>query len=199
MKTHPTPPDGDPLMMASVFPMAAKPATISSQFTPRHTRSRSRAASLLPGAAGVAAFLMISGQGATVSGPVPDTETQPIADRGDIINLPGPLKTRIIELAGRPHTYRPLRIFAEADSPSLLFGYYLLDTGGFEPNIFTTTIPGINDGVAPTATGPNGDLPTIASVRLVVEPKPGLPTNPNNPGAFIDISGLFVINNESGW
>src|SRR4029077_3512135 len=45
--------------------------------------------------------------------------------------------------------------------------------------------------------------PTIASVRLVVEPKPGLPTDPNNPRAFIDvftdIAGLFVINNESGW
>jgi hypothetical protein len=57
--------------------------------------------------------------------------------------------------------------------------------------------------VAPTATGPNGDLPTIAAVRLVVEPKPGLPRDPNDPGAFIDvftdISGLFVINNESGW
>ena len=36
-----------------------------------------------------------------------------------------------------------------------------------------------------------------------VEPKPGLPIDPNDPGAFIDIftdiSGLFVINNESGW
>src|SRR4029450_7487639 len=38
---------------------------------------------------------------------------------------------------------------------------------------------------------------------LALEPKPGLPTDPNDPGAFIDIftdiSGLFVINNESGW
>src|SRR5215469_17685839 len=34
-------------------------------------------------------------------------------------------------------------------------------------------------------------------------PKPGLPTDPNDPRAFIDVftdvSGLFVINNESGW
>src|SRR5262249_57721852 len=86
--------------------------------------------------------------------------------------------------------------------PSQLFAYYLLDTTGFEPNVFTTTIVGINDGTAPTATGPNHDLPTIAAVRLVVEPKPGLPTDPTDPGAFIDIftdiSGLFVINNESG-
>jgi hypothetical protein len=80
-------------------------------------------------------------------------------------------------------------------------GYYLLDTTGFEPNVFTTTIVGINDGTAPTATGPNHDLPTIAAIRLVVEPKRGLPTDLNDPGAFIniftDISGLFVINNES--
>ncbi len=40
-------------------------------------------------------------------------------------------------------------------------------------------------------------------MRVALEPKPGLPTDPNNPKAFIDIftdiSGLFVINNESGW
>jgi hypothetical protein len=40
-------------------------------------------------------------------------------------------------------------------------------------------------------------------VRVVLEPKPGLPTNPVDPRAFndvfTDISGLFVINNESGW
>jgi hypothetical protein len=40
-------------------------------------------------------------------------------------------------------------------------------------------------------------------VRVVLEPKPGLPTDPNNVRAFndifTDISGLFVINNESGW
>src|SRR6185369_4506592 len=50
---------------------------------------------------------------------------------------------------------------------------------------------------------PDCGLPTIGSVRLVVEPKPGLPTDPNDPRAFIDIftdiEGLFVINNESGW
>jgi hypothetical protein len=37
----------------------------------------------------------------------------------------------------------------------------------------------------------------------VLEPKPGLPTDPTNPRAFndvfTDISPLFVINNESGW
>lgn len=62
---------------------------------------------------------------------------------------------------------------------------------------------GVNDGAAPSTTGANHDLPTLGAFREVLEPKPGLPTDPNDPGAFIDmftdISGLFVINNESGW
>ena len=131
------------------------------------------------------------------------SDEQKVAHRGDVRFLPAPLKARLAELAGRPHTYLPLTVFSEANSPSQFFQYYLLETTGFQPNVFTTTIPGINDGVAPTATGPNGDLPTIGAVRVVLEPKPGLPTDPNDPGAFIDmftdISGLFVINNESGW
>ena len=126
-----------------------------------------------------------------------------ITSRGDIVNLPRPLKNRLLELNARPRSYPPLQVFAEASKPSMLFGYYLLDTNQFEPNVFTTIIPGINDGVAPSTTGPNHNLPTLGAVRLVVEPKPGLPTDPNDPGAFIDIftdiSGLFVINNESGW
>src|SRR4051812_31243200 len=59
--------------------------------------------------------------------------------RGDIRHLPTPLKQRLTDLANRPHSYLPLRIFAEAPSPSALFEYYLLDTTGFEPNVFTTT------------------------------------------------------------
>src|SRR5207237_2131293 len=86
---------------------------------------------------------------------------------------------------------------------SRLFQYYLLDSNGFEPNVFTKRIAGINDKAMLTATGPNGGIRTIGSVRVVLEPKPGLPTDPNDVGAFIDvftdISGLFVINNESGW
>jgi hypothetical protein len=124
-------------------------------------------------------------------------------DRGDIRPLPQPLKDRLAVLAGRPSTFPPMTAFSEAPSPSQLFQYYLLDTKNFQPNVFTTTIPGINDGVAPTATGPNHDLPTLGGLRVVVEPKPGLPTDPNDPGSFVDmftdISGLFVINNESGW
>jgi len=30
-----------------------------------------------------------------------------VATHGDVINLPGPLKDRLIQLAGRPHTYLP--------------------------------------------------------------------------------------------
>jgi hypothetical protein len=126
-----------------------------------------------------------------------------IANRGDIANLPAPLKDRLVRLADRGHTYLPLQVFAEADKPSQLFQYYLLDTEGFEPNVFTKIFPGVNDTVQLTATGGNCGLPTLGTVRVVLEPKPGLPTDPHHPKAFIDvftdISPLFVINNESGW
>jgi len=126
-----------------------------------------------------------------------------VASRGDVVNLPQPLKDRLIRLADRPHSYLPIQAFAEADGASQLFQYYLLDTTDFEPNVFTTIIPGVNDHVQLTVTGGNCGLPTIGVVRVVLEPKPGLPTDPNDPRAFndvfTDISPLFVINNESGW
>jgi hypothetical protein len=126
-----------------------------------------------------------------------------VTNRGDNLKLPQPLKDRLVRLADRPHTYLPLQVFAEADKPSQLFQYYLLDTTGFEPNVFTAIIPGINDSVQLTATGGDCGLPTVGAVRMVLEPKPGLPTDPTNPKAFIDvftdINPLFVINNESGW
>src|SRR5712691_5338575 len=126
-----------------------------------------------------------------------------VSNRGDISHLPPPLKNLLVNLAGRPHSILPVQAYAEADQPSQLFQYYLLDTHGFEPNVFTARIPGVNDTAMLTATGGNCGLPTIGAVRLVVEPKPGLPTDPNDVEAFIDIftdiSGLFVINNESGW
>lgn len=126
-----------------------------------------------------------------------------VSARGDIVNLPAPLKNRLLQLADRPHSILPLQVYAEANSPSQFFQYYLLDTTGFEPNVFTARIPGVNDTAMLTATGANCGLPTVGAARLVLEPKPGLPTDPNNPRAFIDIftdiSGLFVINNESGW
>ena len=131
-------------------------------------------------------------------------DEQFVLHRADVVHLPAPLKGMLGRLARRPHTYNPMRAFAEADKPSQLFQYYLLDTKGFQPNVFTAVIPGINDGAIPTAANAaNGRLPTIGAVRLVLEPKPGLPTDPEDVEAFIDIftdiSGLFVINNESGW
>jgi len=126
-----------------------------------------------------------------------------VANRGDVRMLPAPLKNRLQALAERPHSAVPTQAYAEADQPSQLFQYYLLDTTGFEPNPFTHLFQGINDQAQLTATGFDCGLSTIGSVRLVVEPKPGLPTDPNDVEAFIDIftdiSGLFVINNESGW
>ncbi len=126
-----------------------------------------------------------------------------VLTRGDIRRLPDALTDRLAILAGRPHTYLPLQAFAEANKPSQLFQYYLLDTGGFEPNPFTSRILGVNDQAMLTATGADCGLRTLGAVRLVLEPKPGLPTDPNDPHAFIDVftdlSPLFVINNESGW
>src|SRR5947209_521301 len=134
-----------------------------------------------------------------------------VKTRGDIVNLPDPLKNQLVRLADRPHSQLPTQAYAEAHfdrapfkpKPSQLFQYYLLDTTSFEPNPFTATFPGLNDTAMLTATGPACGLPTIGAVRVVLEPKPGLPTDPNDVRAFIDIftdiSGLFVINNESGW
>src|SRR2546426_285940 len=134
-----------------------------------------------------------------------------VRTRGDVVNLPDPLKQRLVRLADRPHSQLPTQAYAEAHfdttpfkpKPSQLFQYYLLDTTGFEPSPFTAVFPGVNDAAMLPATGPACGLPTIGAVRVVLEPKPGLPTDPNDVRAFIDIftdiSGLFVINNESGW
>src|SRR6185503_17559895 len=81
----------------------------------------------------------------------------------------------------------------------------LLDSTGFQPSVFTTKIAGINDDPSTMRTvwGANCNLPTVGAVRVALEPKPDLPTDPDDPRAFIDIftdiRGLFVINNESGW
>ena len=107
-----------------------------------------------------------------------------VASRPDIRRLPDALKRRLIRQAGRPHSQLPTPVFAEADKPSQLFEYFLLDTEGFEPNPFTTRIPGVNDKAQLTVTGANCGLPTIGAVRAVLEPKPGLPTDPEDPGAF---------------
>src|SRR4051812_30960763 len=98
------------------------------------------------------------GNGEQVDQPPPPCHPNPnaaadvatVAQRGDIAPLPPRLKSRLLRLAGRPHTYPPLQVFAEADSPSLVFQYNLLDTRGFEPNVFTKVFPGVNDKVLPT-------------------------------------------------
>ena len=126
-----------------------------------------------------------------------------VENRGDVRHLPAALRERLEALAQRPHSALPIQAYAEADAPSQLFQFYLLETKGFEANPFTQRFQGVNDQAQLTATGFDCGLSTIGAVRLVVEPKPGLPTDPNDIRAFIDIftdiSGLFVINNESGW
>jgi hypothetical protein len=119
--------------------------------------------------------------------PTADADEAAVRSRGDVVNLPGPLQDRLAQLGNRPHTYLPLQAFNEADGADQLFQYYLLDTTGFEPNVFTTLIPGVNDHVQLTVTGGNCGLPTVGAVRVSLEPKPGLPTDPNDPRAFIDV------------
>jgi len=87
-----------------------------------------------------------------------------VTGRDDIVNLPAPLKDRLAQLADRPHSVLPLQVYAEADGSSQLFQYYLLDTTGFEPNVFTTLIPGINDTAQLTVTGANCGLPSAPFV-----------------------------------
>ena len=89
--------------------------------------------------------LVLGISGARAEQPPPPCHPNPTADadeaavrgRGDIVNLPGELQDRLAQLANRPHTYLPLQVFAEADGASQLFQYYLLNTSGFEPNVFT--------------------------------------------------------------
>ena len=135
--------------------------------------------------------------------PRAEEDRELVHHRDDVRFLPDALQDRLEKLAARPHSALPTQAYAEADKPSQLFQYYLLETSGFEPNVFTKRFQGVNDAVQLTATGFDCGLSTVGAVREVVEPKPGLPTDPNDVRAFIDvftdISGLFVINNESGW
>jgi hypothetical protein len=142
----------------------------------------------------------------------PSACTASFCARGDVSPLgkdpaTKPLQDRLATLDCSPHSVPPLQIFAEADpaagGQSQLFMYYLLDSTSFQPSVFTTRIPGVNDMAMLTVFGANCGLDTIGAVRLALEPKPGLPKDPDDIRAFIDvftdIRGLFVINNESGW
>jgi len=86
--------------------------------------------------------------------PMPQRDIASVSVRGDVRSLPQPLRQRLLRLAGRPHSTLPIQAFAEADQPSRLFQYYLVDTHNFEPNVFTAIFPGVNDAVQLTATGP---------------------------------------------
>ncbi len=126
-----------------------------------------------------------------------EPEVDHLLNRGDIVNLPQPLKDRLAQLIEQPHAYPAVTAFNEAAKPSLLFQYYLLDQNSFQPNVFTAQIAGINDTATPPAGGASG------AIRVVLEPKPGKPLDPHDVHAaidtFADFSGLNVINNESGW
>jgi len=103
-----------------------------------------------------------------------------VENRGDIVDLPAPLKNQLVRIASRPHSQLPTQAYAEAHTdtppfkpkPSQLFQYYLLDISGFEPNPFASLIPGVNDKAMLTATGADCGLPTIGAVRVVLEPSP---------------------------
>ena len=132
----------------------------------------------------------------TSPAPAAEKEVTDLLNRADVKSLPAPLKNRLAQVIELPHAYPAVPAFNEATNPSLLFQYYLLDQS-FQPNVFTAQIKGIND----TATPP--DSGALGAVRVVVEPKPGKPLDPNNVKAaidtFADFAGLNVINNESGW
>ena len=95
-------------------------------------------------------------------------DREAVLNRGDVRNLPDPLRNRLAELAARPHSQLPTQAYAEADQPSQLFQYYLLDTNNFEPNPFTSTIAGINDTAMLTATGPDCGLVTLSAFLTVL-------------------------------
>ncbi len=46
---------------------------------------------------------------------------QNIRERRDIRHLPKPLKSRLVEIARRPHSFLPITAFSEADTPRQLF------------------------------------------------------------------------------
>jgi hypothetical protein len=110
-----------------------------------------------------------------------EPEVDQLLNRGDIVNLPQPLKDRLAQLIEQPHTYPAMTAFSEAANPSQLFQYYLLDQNSFQPNVFTAQIAGINDTATPPATGgraerfvwcssrnpENPSIPTTCTPRLI--------------------------------
>ena len=123
-----------------------------------------------------------------------------VPNRGDV-NLPDPLKDRL-QARGPAAQLAATAGICRSQHPQPALQYYLLDSSGFEPNVFTKIFSGINDDVQLTVTGANCGLPALGAVRLVLEPKPGLPTDATTPGLHRRLHRnlpFFVINNESGW
>src|SRR5689334_23327654 len=124
----------------------------------RH-RFRNRGWELLTTCALAAVPLCVSASGPH-GNPNAEADEHTVVTRGDVIHLPQPLKHTLGELAEESHSVLPLQAFNEADKPSQLFQYYLLDTKGFQRNIFTAIIPGVNDHAIPTAANAaNGQRP----------------------------------------
>src|SRR5437762_9438841 len=61
------------------------------------------------------------------SNPHAAEDREAVLNRGDVRKLPDALRNRLAELAARPHSQLPTQAYAEADQPSQLFQYYLLD------------------------------------------------------------------------
>jgi hypothetical protein len=114
-----------------------------------------------------------------------EPEVDQLLNRGDIVNLPQPLKDRLAQLIEQPHAYPAITAFNEATNPSLLFQYYLLDQSSFQPNVFTAQIQGINNTATPPASG------ALGAIRVVLEPKPGKPLDPHDVHAAIDTFADF--------
>jgi len=51
-----------------------------------------------------------------------------VLGRDDVAAVPAPLKARLAQLADRPHSVLPLQVYAEAEAPSQMVQYYLLNT-----------------------------------------------------------------------
>src|SRR2546428_13348957 len=60
-----------------------------------------------------------------------------VASRGDVALLPTPLKDRLVQLAGRPHTFLPMQVNAGAPRPTQFFQDHLLHTLRLEQNVLT--------------------------------------------------------------
>jgi hypothetical protein len=90
------------------------------------------------------------------------------------------LEASLANLRARPPRWRDeysgsaaRSAFNEADGADQLFQYYLLDTTGFEPNVFTTLFPEMNERLQLTVTGASCGLPTVGACESRWNPSLG--------------------------